>query len=272
MGLKKFYIFGGCSFTDMPGSWARVIQEEVLGKTPSRNVSKSGSGNRFIANAVIDCALKAEREGYVPDISVMWSAPSRVEFPIHEKDTPFASQLFNRNKLADNDFNPGLFCTESALGEFQRITENYWLLNGGIVSEKTKWSDIEGIDLQYVDAFRSYMHYFWNQNNMWQQTLTNILLVQQMCELKGWDYRFTTFRAYVKEYKTWCANQFVTLQDEINWKKFLFTNIEDGGLREYTLDNLNTWDDGYDNHPSHEAHKDFVYNFWLLHHKGVYTC
>jgi hypothetical protein len=267
----KFHIFGGCSFTDMHNSWARVIQRDLLNYNNSRNVSKSGAGNKFIASAVIDCALKAEREGFTPDISIMWSSPTRSEFPLHETETPYVDMLFQNNTESDNDMNPGVYALTSANGDIQKITGNYWLLNGGNVSEKTRWSNNFDIDIQYVDAFRSYSKFMWNQNAMWHQTLSNILLVQQMCELKGWEYRFTTFTAFVKEYKTWCADQFVTLQDEIHWNKFLFTDNEDGGLREYTLNNLNTWDDGYDNHPSYEAHEDFVQNFWLPHFKGAYT-
>lgn len=272
MAVNKFYIFGGCSFTDMPNSWARVIQRDVLKERNCRNVSKSGAGNTFISTAVIDCALKAEAEGYTPDISVMWSAPSRIEFPMHEKETPHAKMMFKGNEFGNNDMNPGLFAFDGLTGDFRRAIDNYWILNGGAVSEKTQWSWNKNVDMQFVKAFQNYAYYFWNQHTQWHNTLTAYLLVQNMAEARGWTYRASTFRDYVKDYKTWCADQFVTLQNAVNWNKFKFTDDHTGGLREYTLNNLNTWDDGYDNHPSYEAHEDFVNNFWLKHFKGVYEC
>lgn len=266
----KFYIFGGCSFTDMSNSWARVITRDLLKEHNCRNVAKSGAGNVFISTATIDCALKAEAEGLTPDINVMWSGPSRIEFPIKKNETPYFNELFESNRRTDSDMNPGLYALTDILGEHDKSDDNWWLLNGGNVSSKTKWSFNKNIDKEFVDAFEKYQMYFSNSNLHWHNTLMSILNLQNLCELKGWKYRFTTFRDYVDEYKTYCAPQFKDIQNAIKWEKFVFTDNNTGGLREYTLNNLNTWDDGYDNHPSYEAHEDFVYNFWLKQFPGVY--
>lgn len=266
----KFYIFGGCSFTDMHNSWARVISRDLLKERNCRNVAKSGAGNVFISTAVIDCAIKAEAEGYTPDISVMWSAPSRIEFPLNPNETPYFKDLFDANKKSNSDMNPGLFAITNITNGHDYNDDNWWLLNGGNVSRKTQWSDNKKINQEYVSAFESYQMYFSNSSLHWHNTLMCILNLQNLCEVKGWNYRFTTFRDYVDEYKTYCPTQFKTIQTAINWNKFQFTDDNTGGLREYTLNNLNTWDDGYDNHPSHEAHEDFVYNFWLKKFPEVY--
>lgn len=272
MDLEKFYIFGGCSFTDMPGSWARYICDEFLHNKNCQLVAKSGAGNSFIATAVMNGALMAEKAGigYMPDISVMWSHPTRIEYPIDSVQTPYYDNLFDNNKKAKNDFNPGLYALQHLTGEHQRDPRNYWFLSGGNVTEKTVWSNKDSVNKEYQNMWRLHYKYFANINYHWHNTLMCILNVQNLCEAKGWDYRFTVFREYVTEWKNVCAPQFIHLQEAIKWDKFIFTNEKTGGLREYTLNNLNTWDDGYDNHPSHEAHKDFVDNFWLKRFPNVY--
>lgn len=268
--MSNFYIFGGCSFTDMPNSWARYICDNVVKKYWYLNVSKSGSGNSFIATAAMNAALKAAEQGYKPDISIMWSAPSRIEFPLRAVQTPYFNQLFDVNKNTNSDMNPGLYAIKNLQGEHEYDKNNWWIFNGGLVSHKTKWATKSSVNKEYVDAFEKLQMYFCNTNMYWHNTLMNILNVQNLCEANGWNYRFTTFRSYVNEYKQHCAPQFKYLQDAVKWDKFAFTDDADGGLREYTLNNLNTWDDGYDNHPSYEAHADFVNNFWLRQFPEVY--
>lgn len=271
MDKLKWFIFGGCSFTDMHNSWARVIQRDVLGERNCQNVSKSGAGNKFISTAVINCALLAEQRGFIPDISIMWSHPGRIEFPLTSSETPYFNKLFNNNKAQNNDMNPGLYALKDLQSDHDYHDENWWILNGGNVSDKTNWSKDRAIDDEYVDAFIKYQKYFSTTNNHWHNTLTSMLLVQNMAEVRGWHYRATVFREYLEFYKSMCAPQFILLQESIDWNLFTFTNDTDGGLREYTLSNLNTWDDGYDNHPSYEAHEDFVNNFWLTKHGSDYT-
>lgn len=271
MAIKTFYIFGGCSFTDMPNSWARVIQDRYIKNNLSKNCAKAGAGNRFIAAAVIDTALRAEKLGQKPDISIMWSSPTRYELPIHEEETPYSKFLFETNKMQNNDFNPGTYFHNDIVGDIDRSTiNNFWLMQCSKVTEKTKWAHNKNIDKKYVDTFIDFQTYLWNSNYQWFNTLQSILSVQWLCESKGWDYRFSTFREGLGEFIKNCAPQFLSLQNEINWNKFVFTDTNYGGLREFTLNTVNTWDDGYDNHPSYEAHKLFVDEFWLQKFPGVY--
>ena len=118
--------------------------------------------------------------------------------------------------------------------------------------------------------FEKFQEILWNSNYQWHNTLTSILSVQWLCETKKWPYRFTTFREGLGEYIKHCSPQFLSLQQEINWDKFVFTDNNYGGLREFTLSTINTWDDGYDNHPSHDAHKLFVNDFWLKQFPNIY--
>jgi hypothetical protein len=104
----KHYIFSGCSFTDMHNSWARYICNKMPWGIYTIN-AKSGAGNTFISTAAITAALQAESRGETPDISIMWSSPSRFEFPIHPNQTPHFNQLFDMNKMGENDFNPGFY-------------------------------------------------------------------------------------------------------------------------------------------------------------------
>lgn len=270
MDLGTFYVFSGCSFTDMGGSWARQLADDVIKDNKRTKVAaKSGAGNDFIANSTITAALQAEKQGYRPDITIMWSSPSRFEFPMHPS-MPFSKELFNKNKKQKNDFNPGIFYILPNGKQDEKRTENFWLLQAGNVTEKTKWSDIPMIDKDYQKTFRYFQEYIWNLNFQWYNTLRAMISVQNFCEIKNWKYRFTVFRSCFGEYQRNCAPQFKNLQNEIKWKKFFFTDDKDGGLREYTLDNVNTWEDGYDNHPSVEAHSKFLYDFWLPKFPGVY--
>lgn len=269
--MNKFYIFGGCSFTDMPNSWARVIQRNYLSNPRlSRNCAKSGAGNKFIASAAIDTAIKAEKAGFLPDISIMWSSPTRFELPISD-NTPFVNELFEENKRQGNDFNPGTFLHYDINGEVDQTSiENFWLMQCSKVTNKTKWAHDKKIDELYVDAFEKFQFLLWNNNHQWHNTLMSILSVQWLCEIKKWPYRFTTFREGLGEFVKHCSPQFMSLQNEIDWGKFVFTDNNYGGLREFTLSTINTWDDGYDNHPSYDAHALFVDNFWLKHFPHTY--
>ena len=272
MAMKKFYLFGGCSFTDMPGSWARYLQDNILSQSKnSKNCAKSGAGNRFIATAIIDAALRAAEKGFVPDISIMWSGPSRFEIPIHENETPYVHDIFQANKIMGNDFNPGTYFHHDITGDIDRSTlNNFWLMQCSKVTDHTRWAHKKNIDKEYVETFMRFQQYLWNINAHWHNTLTSILEVQWLCESKQWPYRFMTFREGLGEYITTCAPQFRSLQDSINWSKWLFTDNNYGGLREYTLNTVNTWDDGYDNHPSRDAHELFVNEFLLPKLPGVY--
>jgi hypothetical protein len=272
MAIKKFYLFGGCSFTDMPGSWARYLQNNILLRPKnSKNCAKSGAGHRFIATSVIDSALRIAEKGYVPDITIMWSGPSRFEIPIHELETPYVHDIFQANRLTGDDFNPGTYYHLDVTGNVDRSTlNNFWLMQCSKVSEKTRWSHQEFIDNEYIEAFNKFQQYIWNSNAHWHNTLNAILEVQWLCESKHWPYRFMTFREGLGEYIMTCAPQFRSLQDSIDWSKWLFTDDNYGGLREFTLNTVNTWDDGYDNHPSKEAHEFFVKDFLLPKLPGVY--
>jgi hypothetical protein len=269
--MNKFYIFGGCSFTDMPGSWARVIQNQYL-RNPqnSKNCAKSGAGNKFISAAVIDTALKVEKMGYVPDISIMWSSPTRFELPINN-ETPYINDLFEENRRQNNDFNPGTYLHYNVIGDVDKSSvDNFWLMQCSKVSNKTKWSHNKHIDNLYVDTFEKFQNFLWNSNYQWHNTLMSILSVQWLCESKNWPYRFTTFREGLGEFVKHCSPQFRSLQDSVDWSKFIFTDNNFGGLREFTLSTVNTWDDGYDNHPSKEAHELFVKDYWLKKFPDVY--
>jgi hypothetical protein len=270
--MKKFYIFGGCSFTDMHDSWARYIQSNIISNTKfSKNSAKSGAGNSFISSSVIDSALRASEKGFLPDISIMWSSPVRFEIPIHQDETPYVNDLFESNRLSKSDFNPGTYYHKDITGEIDRSTlNNFWLMQCSKVTEHTKWAHQKFIDKEYVNMFINFQKYLWNTNAHWYNTIRSILQVQWMCESKGWNYRFMTHREGFGQYILTCAPQFKSMQDSIDWSKWIFTDKNYGGLREYTLNNINTWDDGYDNHPSKEAHKMFVDDFLLPQLPGVY--
>jgi len=272
--MKKFYIFGGCSFTDMSNSWARYLQKNIL-KQPkfSKNCAKSGAGNRFIATSVIDTALKVEKKGLVPDISIMWSSPSRFEIPIHESETPYVNEIFESNRMTGSDFNPAIYLHYNIIGEVDRSSlNNFWLMQCSKVTEKTRWSHQEYIDNEYIEEFNKFQQYIWNSNAHWHNTLNAILEVQWLCESKGWPYRMMTHRSGFEEYIDTCAPQFKIMQETVDWNKWIFTDDNYGGLREFTLNTINTWDDGYDNHPSHEAHKLFVEDFLLPRFPKVFEC
>ena len=241
----------------MHNSWARQLTDR-LGYKNSIAAGKSGGGNRFIANAVIYEAHKAVSNGKIPDITVMWSSPTRYEFPIHHKETPYYTDLYNKDT---NDFNPGFYNRDDS--------SKRWLLGAGTNHLEFNVTKSKKVNHTYTEVFSNQMKYVWNAYNQWQSTLTSILLIQSLCESNGWNYRFATFRDYVSEYRSH-ASEFPEFDNLIKWDKFTFTNDTTGGLREYTLANLNTWDDGYDNHPSAEAHADFLDNFWLKKHSGVY--
>lgn len=270
--MKTFYIFGGCSFTDMPESWARYIQQHLLSQNKlSKNCAKLGAGNRFIATAVIDAALRAKQKGLVPDITIMWSGPSRFEIPIHEKDTPHVAEIFESNRIASCDFNPGIFYHTDITGDIDRSTlNNFWLMQCSKVTEHTRWAHNKHIDREYVETFMRFQQYLWNINAHWHNTITSILQVQWLCQANQWPYRFMTHREGFGDYILTCAPQFQSMQQSIDWDKWLFTNDTHGGLREFTLNTVNTWDDGYDNHPSQAAHKLFVEEFLLPRFPGVY--
>lgn len=270
--MNKFYVFGGCSFTDMPRSWARYIQEHILSESKnSKNCAKSGAGNRFIATAAIDTALRAAEKGFLPDVTIMWSGPNRFEIPIHENETPYVYDIFQSNKMLGNDFNPGTFYHTDIIGDIDRSTlNNFWIMQCSKVTDNTRWSHKKHIDKEYVETFLRFQQYLWNLNAQWHNTLTSILEVQWLCESKGWPYRFMTFREGLGEFVQHCAPQFKSLQDSVNWNNWIFTDNNYGGLREFTLNTINTWDDGYDNHPSHDAHKLFVDEFLLPQLPEVY--
>jgi hypothetical protein len=248
--MKHFYIFGGCSFTAMPKSWARQLTQKI---NPSRChvAAHAGAGNTMISTSVLHHAFTAQINKYTPDITVMWSHPSRFDFPLNPKESPHYEKLFNRNKLEGADFNPSYY-----------DDKRYWLLGCGNGHLDFTRSNIKVVDQKYVKAYSEHHKTIWNTTYQWFSTLQAILLVQSVCEANGWKYRFTVYNNFIKHYVDQ-SEHILALYKMINWDNFTFTDKEYGGLREYTLANTNTWDDGYDCHPSAKAHTDFLDNFWL---------
>jgi len=253
--VKKYYIFGGCSFTAMPNSWARRLQQ-LINPDYADVVACAGGGNNIVANRVLFEANRVTQEGYKPVITIMWTHPGRVDHPLDSRETPYYKVLFDQNKKDKDNFNP------------TPVGDSWWLLDCGNADvDFTRIHDETRHD--YVKAFKSYKKYLWNSTSQWNKTLQAILLIQSICEANNWEYEFTVFNEFMKYY-VHLNKSMPGLSNFVKWDKFTFTNDDYGGLREYTLDNLNTWDDGYDCHPSHEAQKDFLDNFWLVRHSKMY--
>ena len=248
--MKKYFIFGGCSFTAMPNSWARQLTHRI-NPDVCYIAAHAGGGNTIIANSVIDAAWKAIINKKTPDITIMWSHPSRYDIPINKEETPHYSKIFLRNKQDRNDFNPAVY---------DRF--NYWLLGCGNGHIDFTRSGTKAVNTEYVNAFKEHHKMFWNSTTQWLNTLQAILLIQSLCDANNWSYRFLVYNNFMKHYIKQ-SDHIVAISKMIKWDKFTFTDDEYGGLREYTLSHLNTWDDGYDMHPSHEAHYDFLDNFFL---------
>jgi hypothetical protein len=256
--MNDYFIFGGCSFTGMHNSWARQLSHKI---NPNRCdiAARAGAGNTFIANNVLHHAFIAKINHYVPNITIMWSHPSRFDFPLHPKESPHYKKIFFKNETYKQDFNPTYY-----------DENNWWLLGCGNGHIDFTRSDNEAINDEYVKGFAEYHKMFWNSTYQWLNTLQSILLVQSVCEANNWPYRFTVYNNFMKTYNV-CSDSVLALNKFINWEKFTFTDDNYGGLREHTLQNLNTWDDGYDMHPSYEAHTDFLDNFWLPIHLNEYN-
>lgn len=247
----KRFIFGGCSFTAMPHSWARQLSHRIDPDVCSI-AAHSGGGNTVISNSVIDAAWKASTKNLTPDITIMWSHPSRYDIPINKEETPYYSKIFWRNKQIEGfTFNPTTF------DRFK-----YWLLGCGNAYIGFDRSCIEAVNTEYVEAYRAHHKMFWNSTTQWLNTLQAILLIQSLCDANSWNYRFLVYNNFMKDYVKQ-SDHILAISKMIKWDKFSFTDNNYGGLREYTLSHLNTWDDGYDKHPSHEAHTDFLDNFFL---------
>lgn len=256
--MNKHFIFGGCSFVAMPNSWARQLTQKI---NPNRcDVSAhAGAGNTMIAHSVLHQAFVQQINKLTPDITIMWSHPSRYDFPLNPTETPYYNHLFYSNNNEGTHFNPAYY-----------DENNYWLLGCGNGHIDFTRASTRSFNQTYVQAFRSHHQMVWNKTHQWMNTLQAILLIQSVCEANNWPYRFAVYNNYMKDYVDE-SNAMLAVYKMIKWDKFTFVDDEYGGLREYTLANLNTWDDGYDMHPSYEAHTEFLENFWLPIHIHEYN-
>ena len=125
-------------------------------------------------------------------------------------------------------------------------------------------------DNQAEEAMNLYTRYVHTHTHDWLTTLNSILLIQNTCLANNWDFRFTTFRRYVDEWRSICPNGLLNIQSLIDWDKFVYYDGVDGGLLEYTNHHNLGFDDYPDGHPTPAAHKHFVKNFWLPTFKNFY--
>tara|TARA_Y100000356_G_scaffold84052_2_gene69933 strand:+ start:11656 stop:12459 length:804 start_codon:yes stop_codon:yes gene_type:complete len=260
------YIISGCSYTDMPDSWARQFLNNLDGDYMNHIMcGQIGAGNNLISQAVLVNLLdyKKSFKWNVKNISdikviVMWSHPHRIDY-LYESESidnnKFWSRLFK--------FKKGVRLNRENGGKDYLMTGNNGVLDmGSLKSDNMLYSH------PHINYWTSFFKYIHNDKYVWNETLKNIIYLQNILKQKNVKYLFLTYTNFMKDFFgkfKFCEHQ----ENLLDLNNFLFTDKSFGGLREWVMNNTNKWDDGYGNHPHKDSHKEFIDNFFKPHLKEL---
>ena len=263
--MGKVILFAGCSFTAMEDSWARQLAHKWRNDYKSQVIAKHGAGNDFIARSII-YEIDRQRDIGTPvtHVFVMWSGPSRHELMI---DT----NIFNKLKPWSTELS-----TYKRQGEWgeqpqEKNLDFAWAKSGGKYGGYN--FDVSEIDIENKMLDNYFENYYKvNSNEYFNfKSLESFHYAQLYCKANNVTLINLTFRdiispihavispSFVAEDKSSIHN-YAYLYKAIDWTNWFFYK-DFGGLREWTLDNTNKWDDGYDNHPHAEAHAEYIKYF-----------
>lgn len=173
----KHILTSGCSFSDpngKPKTWVRFLEDHFTDiKFIHRGIGCSG--NKWIALSLIYEINKLLKSGVdKKDIIVipMWSGIHRVDFIVNEEDF-----LDYKKIVADRDHPPGI---NSFIKGFV-TKENYH--NSGLLTTGGFYNgDGKKLHDKYI---RQYYEDFYVFEAGWVNTLTNILLLQNICKINN---------------------------------------------------------------------------------------
>ena len=166
-------IVSGCSFTETTTSgWADQISNKFKPKK-FINLAKSGSGNFYIADSLIQCLLT---EKLVPSktlILVMWTGMTRKDICVSKDYFKILDQTSSTKKY-----------------------DQYYALSGGI---QGSWQ----LDLNRSNVFKWFIHPLFDSlykatdyASLSHDTLSNMISTKSFLELHGYNYRFMSYVNY----------------------------------------------------------------------------
>tara|TARA_B100001287_G_scaffold276353_1_gene286864 strand:- start:1190 stop:2011 length:822 start_codon:yes stop_codon:yes gene_type:complete len=272
--MSKTILYAGCSFTAMHDSWARQMVD-MFPEHKSQVIAKHGAGNDFIARSIVyEVERQKELGTPVTHVFVMWSGPTRHEIML---DT----NIFNKLKPWSTEIS-----TYKRVGEWgEQLEENEldfaWAKSGGSYGTfNYEASEIDIENKMLDNYFENY--YKVNSNEYFNfRSLEDFHYVQMYCKVNQITLINLTFRDIIGPMHKVIdpsfsagdkssVHKYAYLYALIDWRQWYFYDHH-GGLREWNLENTNTWDDGYDNHPDKQAHKEYIEKFIKPHilNKGI---
>ena len=252
--MTNCVLFAGCSFTAMPDSWARQMAD-MFPQYKTQVIAKHGAGNDFIARSIIYEYERQKAMGFdVSHIFVMWSGCERHEILLDKKIfkhlKPWSTQL----------------CTYKRDGEWGEQTEEReldfaWLKSGGAYGSYDFDASVMKIENDMMNRYMENYYRVHSYEYFNFKSLEHFHTVQMFCKANKVTLINLTHRNIIGPiYEVIDSKEFKYIYDLIDWRQWFFHNGF-GGLREWTLDNTNKWDDGYDNHPHKDAHAEYIEKF-----------
>lgn len=232
--MIKNLIVSGCSFTDSGAygsSWAEYTANH-LGLN-CINLAKSGAGNDYIANSIIDTVYSYNPEETI--VIVMWSGPGR-------KDLVVSSEYWETLQYP--------YKTKTNWDE-----DKHYVFSGGMANS---WLDNPDAKKLFYFLYKSSDPYTFTKN-----TLLNFLNLEN--SLVGYKFKFTSFINFWDpniesgpsgDYSLGHFGPKLQIYDRIKFNNWFFVDEKRNGFYEFAKKlNLLSEDDF---HPDITAHKKFA--------------
>ncbi len=244
IGMIQNLVTSGCSFT-AGNSWPNVIQK--ITNIPNLfNLGSPGSGNRYIANSVIDTIQYNKLTPENTLVLVMWSGPGRLDERICGEYWYLLDDYFYKANLTHGE-------------------DGYWVHSGG---RSGCW-----LDHRETTKLFQQKYIVSDPISLCKETLAYMLFLENFLQNHKFNYRFMSYLNYWSHDResvlpngdfslTYFCEQLPAYQ-AINFDQWIFVNDRKDSLYEFCFENQWLGDDNY--HPNLIGHREFVQKIILPH-------
>lgn len=247
--MIKNLVVTGCSFTEtVSRGWADIICQYVS-PTNFVNVAKSGAGNFYIADSLIQTLIASDFDPAETLVLVMWSGVSRKDLIV---STEYQSLM--------------------PLDHSSVVTKNniHYVLSGGQVGS---WQadSVTGTDYRwFIRPLFEPLYRSSDNQTMGHDTLSNMVKTKSFLENNGYNYKFMSYVNYWTNdpgivsknsdfsLTVYCAENPLLKQLGNQW---IWSNSDKECFFEYAMNRKLLNDDDF--HPNVEAHELFAENIIL---------
>jgi len=189
----KYFVGGGCSFSDGGDSWIYKLPKKLNIKKVL-NLARGSCGNEFIKTNAIFRISQLLRDGVNPKdilIGIQWTGTCRLDMMVDKENTVTPNNFnddLNLTELGYEQFEGGkgkFMASLEHIDHFKKYSDRGWVHSGGANNflRMVHTSD----DFQDV-FFSHYFKYYFTEEMGYRDFLNNVLMFQWFCKSNGLSF------------------------------------------------------------------------------------